>query len=106
MLIVAALALLLAGPAVAAAGQEPPPAGSGIVVRVTVGLVQVDAVVTDKQGHPVTDLTPADFVVKEGGREREIMHLSYVRLAPPPARMRRSRRPGRKSPGVRGTLAP
>jgi VWFA-related protein len=85
VLIAAALALLLAGPAAAAAGQEPPPARSGIVVRVTVGLVQVDAVVTDKQGHPVTDLTPADFVIREAGQEREITHLSYVRLTPPPA---------------------
>ncbi|HEY7498472.1 MAG TPA: hypothetical protein VH740_08160 [Vicinamibacterales bacterium] len=28
--------------------------------------------VTDNQGAPVTDLTAADFVVKEGGKEREI----------------------------------
>jgi VWFA-related protein len=29
--------------------------------------------VTDRGGAPVTDLTPADFVVKEGGKEREIV---------------------------------
>ena len=79
------LALLLAAPAVTAAVQEPPSAQPATVVRVTVGLVQVDAVVTDDQGRQVTDLTPADFVIKEGGQEREITHLSYVRLAPPPA---------------------
>ncbi len=83
MLIAAPLALLLAAPAPTAAGQEPPPAPPATVVRVTVGLVQVDAVVTDKQGRQVTDLTPAEFVLKEGGQEREITHLSYVRLAPP-----------------------
>jgi VWFA-related protein len=82
VLIAAPLALLLAAPA-ATAGQEPPPAWPGTVVRVTVRLVQVDAVVTDKQGRQVTDLTPADFVIKDGGQEREIAHLTYVRLAPP-----------------------
>lgn len=39
--------------------------------------------VTDRQGAPVTDLTPADFVVKEGGKEREV-----VKAAPVTARMR------------------
>jgi len=29
--------------------------------------------VTDGQGVPVPDLTPADFTVKEGGREREVL---------------------------------
>lgn len=29
--------------------------------------------VTDKNGSPVTDLTPADFVVKEGGRNRDVV---------------------------------
>jgi VWFA-related protein len=80
-MIAAPLALLLASAAAAEAGP-PPPEWPGAVVRVTVGLVQVDAVVTDKEGRPVTDLTPADFAIKEGGQEREITHLTYVRLAP------------------------
>ena len=33
------------------------------VVRITVNLVQVDAVVTDSKGHPVTDLKADDFGV-------------------------------------------
>jgi VWFA-related protein len=103
VLIAAPLALFLA----AAAGQELPPARSGIVVRVTVGLVQVDAVVTDKQGHSVTDLTPADFVVKEGGHEREITHLSYVRLAPPTAPSATKPPPGpAPSPGAEPAPSP
>lgn len=56
----------------------------GPVVRVTVGLVQIDAVVTDRQGHHITDLTPQDFVVREGGEERPISHLTYVSLVAPP----------------------
>lgn len=39
--------------------------------------------VTDNKGAPVTDLTAADFVVKEGGKEREI-----VTAEPAKARMR------------------
>src|SRR5712675_1796502 len=31
------------------------------VVKVTTNLVQVDAIVTDKQGRPVTNLRPEDF---------------------------------------------
>lgn len=39
--------------------------------------------VTDGDGRPVTDLAPADIVVKEGGKEREI-----VRAVPATTRMR------------------
>ena len=38
---------------------------------------------TDRNGMPVPDLAPADFTVKEGGKEREI-----VKAAPATARMR------------------
>ena len=53
------------------------------MVRVSVGLVQIDAVVTDRQGRQVTDLRPADFRVREGGKEQKILHCSYVALAAP-----------------------
>jgi len=62
------------------------PRAEGPVVRVTVGLVQIDAVVTDRQGRHVTDLGPADFVVRVGGQPREITHVSYVALTAPSAR--------------------
>jgi VWFA-related protein len=39
--------------------------------------------VADNQGAPVADLAPADFVVKEGGKEREIL-----KAEPASARMR------------------
>jgi VWFA-related protein len=74
---------LCPGRARPAIGQDAPPARrEGPVVRVTVGLVQIDAVVTDRQGRHVTDLAAADFVVREGGQEREIMEVSYVALTP------------------------
>jgi VWFA-related protein len=48
------------------------------VVRITSNLVQFDAVVTDKQGHPVTDLRPEDFEVYANGRKQQIANFSFV----------------------------
>ncbi|MBN2321686.1 MAG: VWA domain-containing protein [Acidobacteria bacterium] len=53
------------------------------VFRVDVNLVQVDAVVTDKEGRPVTDLTAEDFVILQDGKPQEITNFSLVRLPPP-----------------------
>jgi VWFA-related protein len=41
-------------------------------IRVSSRLVLVDVVVTDKQGKPVKDLKPADFVVQENGKNQKI----------------------------------
>jgi VWFA-related protein len=72
--------------AAALAAQTPAPSPSPTprvpVIGVTVGLVQVDAVVTDDKGRHVTDLGPADFVLKEEGQVQEIAQVSYVALAP------------------------
>ena len=54
------------------------PAGSAAPVNRTVHVT-----VTDNSGAPVTDLTAADLVVKEGGKDREI-----VKVEPAPAKMR------------------
>jgi hypothetical protein len=48
------------------------------VIRVTVELVQLDAVVTDSQGHHVPDLKPADFQILKDGRPQKITHFSYL----------------------------
>ena len=50
------------------------------VVKVTTNLVQVDAIVTDKQGRPVIDLRPEDFELTENGRTRQITDFSYIPL--------------------------
>ncbi len=60
-----------------------PPRREGPVVRVTTGLVQIDAVVTDGHGKHVTDLGPGDFVVREGGQLRQVTQVSYIALGPP-----------------------
>ncbi|HKP37491.1 MAG TPA: VWA domain-containing protein [Pyrinomonadaceae bacterium] len=47
------------------------------VVRITTNLVQVDAVVTDKNGSPVTDLKPEEVEIYEDGREQKITNFSF-----------------------------
>ncbi|HKC66460.1 MAG TPA: VWA domain-containing protein [Pyrinomonadaceae bacterium] len=48
------------------------------VVRITTNLVQVDAVVTDKNGKPVTDLKPQEIQIYEDNRQQKITHFSYI----------------------------
>jgi VWFA-related protein len=62
----------------ASAADEPP------LLRVTVRLVQLDAVVTDSRGRHVSDLKPEDFRLLQDGKPVRITHFSYV-SGPPPA---------------------
>jgi VWFA-related protein len=48
------------------------------VLVVTTNLVQVDVVVTDKDGHHVTNLQPKDFEVYEDKKVQTISNLSYI----------------------------
>ncbi len=88
-LVKATLALALLTPV---AGQQPaptqPPArgtsGQDDVVRVTTNLVQVDVVVTDKEGRPVADLRPEDFELSDGKRKQQITNFSYITAGAPP----------------------
>jgi VWFA-related protein len=54
-----------------------------IVFRVNVQIVQVDAVVTDMDDRPVTDLTAEDFIILQDGKPQEITNFSLVRTPPP-----------------------
>ena len=47
------------------------------VVRITTNLVQVDAVVTDKNGKVVTDLKPDEVQIFEDGKPQKITHFGY-----------------------------
>ncbi len=53
------------------------------VIRISVNLVQLDAVVTNKKGQQVTDLAAGDFELLQDGKPQAITNLSYVRLADP-----------------------
>jgi VWFA-related protein len=52
------------------------------VVKISVTLVQIDAVVTDQQGKQVTDLKPEDFELFEDNRRQQITNFSYVNAEP------------------------
>jgi VWFA-related protein len=53
------------------------------VVRITTNLVQVDAVVTDRDGRQVTNLAAEDFEISENGKPRQVTNFSYVRVTKP-----------------------
>ena len=48
------------------------------VVKITTNLVQVDAVVTDKNGNVVTDLKADEVQILENGKPQKITHFTYV----------------------------
>jgi VWFA-related protein len=48
------------------------------VVRVTTNLVQVDVVVTDKEGRQIGDLSAEDFEISEDKRKQSITNFSYI----------------------------
>ncbi len=75
-----AFALLLA---VASPAQEAPSAEprERPVVRVSLDLVQVDAVVTDPAGRYVDDLRCEDFEIFEDKKPQAISNCSYIRAA-------------------------
>jgi VWFA-related protein len=60
--------------------QNPPPTKpvEDEVVRVTTNLVQVDAVVMDKNGKPITDLRADDFEILEDNRPQQVSAFSYI----------------------------
>ena len=58
------------------ANTSPPPPDA--VIHVDVNLVQIDAVVTDHGGQPVTDLRPDEFRVLQDGRQQNISKFAYI----------------------------
>src|SRR6267142_2459450 len=56
--------------------------GDEEVVRITTNVVQLDFVVTDKSGNPVTDLKADDIEVLEDGHPQRITNFSYISTEP------------------------
>jgi len=48
------------------------------VVRITTNLVQVDAVITDKNGNLISDLRPDEVQIFEDGHQQKITNFSFV----------------------------
>jgi VWFA-related protein len=75
LLILVSLALSTLAPLHAQQPTQPP---ADDIVRISTNLVQIDAVVTDKDGNPRTDLSAADFEVLQDGKPQKIVSVSYV----------------------------
>ena len=52
--------------------------GEGDVLRVETQLVSVPAVVTDKNGHPITGLKAENFAVKENGKPQPVTNFATM----------------------------
>lgn len=83
------------------AEQKPPREPNELdVVKITTNLVQIDAVVTDRRGHHVTDLRADEVEMLENGKPQKITEFSYIKLA-------RSTAPAATEPGeTNGTTIP
>ncbi len=59
----------------AAASTQEDPQGAGFLETVKVNLVEIDVVVTDRDGNPVGGLTVEDFQLSEDGRKVKLTHF-------------------------------
>jgi VWFA-related protein len=60
-----------------------PSATQEAVVRISTQLVQIDAIVTDKQGNHLENFSAEDFVLTVDGKPQPIEYLKLVRLVEP-----------------------
>jgi VWFA-related protein len=73
------LAVLAAGAALRA-GQAPAPQPQPPTFQAQVEYIEVDALVTDGQGHAVRDLKKDDFQILEDGKAQAISTFSFVNI--------------------------
>lgn len=70
-------------------GQAAQPAGQGAqseplpVFRVGVDVIRIDAVVTDRDGRMVTDLTADDFEIRQDGKLQAVVAARFVSVDRP-----------------------
>src|SRR5438477_1875932 len=80
---------------------QPQKPESDEVVRITTNLVQVDAVVTDRNGKLVTDLKPEEVEIFEDGRKQKVTHFSFsLTESAPTERMARAAPPDKAAPAI------
>jgi VWFA-related protein len=68
------------------------------LLRIKTELVQIDAVVTDKQGKLARDLKRADFELFDDGKKQEITHFAIGTAAQPARWLAVEKKPAEKSP--------
>jgi VWFA-related protein len=61
--------------------QKPPPPPDQPTFRAKVNLVRVDVSVHDRDGEPLENLQPADFVVKEDGVAQTVETVQFIKLS-------------------------
>lgn len=59
---------------------QPAPASTFFSETIEVRIINVEAVVTDRKGQPVTGLTKDDFEVYENGKKQELTNFAEVRV--------------------------
>ena len=69
------------GVTVAAASAQQPPR-----FQTSVDVTRIDVAVVDDHGKPITDLAPADFVVRVDGNTRRVVSAEWIPLATPETR--------------------
>ncbi len=84
--VAAAAALVLLGGRAILISQEPQAPLDGPTFRVGTRLATIDAVVVDRDGKHVTDLTPDDFEVVERGKSQAVRQALYVQVIGPDGR--------------------
>jgi VWFA-related protein len=77
--VVLMLAMVLACGGVSGLGADEPPARVEVGESIDVRVVNVEAVVTDRRGHPVRGLAAADFQLLVDGREVPIDYFTEIR---------------------------
>jgi VWFA-related protein len=78
--------------------QQPSRSSEDEVVRITTNLVQVDAVITDKNGNLVTDLRPDEVQIFEDGHQQKITNFAFVNPETSNARPLPSAPPDKNAP--------
>lgn len=64
--------------------QKPSSSQNQDALRIETELVQIDAVVTDKQGKPIPDLKREDFELYEDGKKQPLTHFAVGTAKQPP----------------------
>src|ERR1041385_3152908 len=80
--------------------QQPQKPDEDDVVRITTNLVQVDSVITDNHGKPVTDLKPDEVEIFEDGRKQKIANFSFTLSEAAPQTVAKSPRTAKEAPPI------
>ncbi|HYU97355.1 MAG TPA: VWA domain-containing protein [Pyrinomonadaceae bacterium] len=85
-------------PPAAVEPQQPSRSNDDEVVRITTNLVQVDAVITDKNGNLINDLRPDEVQIFEDGHQQKITNFSLITTEASTTRTLLSAEPAKNAP--------